>query len=190
VRSGRPAVVRGLVLDFGADVLGPFLGGHTALCYAAIGGHVDILDFLLVQCVARGQKTTSKLLQEPCVHNTSLLRYDVSQSQLGMKQYLVQEKGSNPLRFTSNEEACLDLLPMMPHHEAAMNGDVTILKWLLKEAHVPVDALAGDGGSVLYYLCGEMGADDRLPILKYLIEDCGADRDGLNNYGLKAMNLA
>jgi len=101
VRSGRPAVVRGLVLDFGADVLGPFLGGHTALCYAAIGGHVDILDFLLVQSVARGQKTTSKLLQKPCVHNTSLLRYDVSQSQLGMKQYLVREKGSNPLSFPS-----------------------------------------------------------------------------------------
>jgi len=188
VRSGRLAVVRGLVLDFSADVLVPFLGRHTALCY--VGGHVDILDFLLVQCAARGQKTTSTLLQEPCAHKTSLLRYAVSQSQLGMVQYLVREKGADPLRFTSNEEASPDLLPMMPHHEAAKNGDVAILKWLLEEAKVPVDALDGDGGSVLHHLCGEIGADERLPILKYLVEDCGADLDTINNYGLTAMNLA
>jgi hypothetical protein len=55
---------------------------------------------------------------------------------------------------------------------------------------VPVDALDGDEGSVLHHLCGEIGADERLPILKYLVEDCGADLDTINNYGLTAMNLA
>ena len=197
-----PKVVKAL-LALGVDLMGRDTHGHLAVCWAVIKFHVEVLDVLLEAHAKQGGKRgLEKVLECPCSQNQEEEGYPLllhamlyhsypttDEADLAMVRCLVQKWGVNArsLITTHGSES-------YPIFDAAAGTLESVVAFFLDECGMDVNMTTPrTKETVLHSSMNGRVRNKRnktVRMLKYLVEERGADVNLKNANGEDAWDLA
>jgi ankyrin repeat protein len=165
---GELVIIQSLVQDGGVDVNAKDEDARTALHYAAKGGHLETLKYL----VGKGAEVNARDIKRK-----TALHYAAQGGHLELLQYLVEEKGAEVDTQNKKRKTAL--------HYAAQEGQLKTLKYLVEKG-AEVNARDKERRKTALHYAAQEG---HLETLKYLVER-GAEVNTLDKEGKTALHYA
>ena len=177
-------------------------GHHSPLCVAAMMPQLHVVRNFLRQYQRRGQSELERALSHPCLEggqSYSLLGHvatrrclDDSEPHVAMARYLVQEWGVDVLKPTIVNTVAEREYIFMPVHVAASQGALAMLTFSINECGMPVDIQSPTAHfTPLHLACTSAFEEaDILPLVRYLVEEKGADVTLKTSLGETAADIA
>lgn len=183
-KHGSLCAARCLILGGGAHPMLADADGRTPLHRAAEAGHVNVLDFLLQQRVSRKRDVNGMPVHyqvdvnaQDNIGRTPLSYASAEEEQVAV-HLLIKRGGASAL--------IPDLNGALPLHYAATNGCLDIVKFLVQECPVDVNARDENLETAVWKACH---AGD-LNVVKWLFDEAGADLDLCDKHGEFPIHIA
>jgi len=164
-RTGNLSRLRELI-ESGTNINATDYNGYTALIYAVINNHFDIVEYLVSSNIDINAKNNDGL---------TATYFAVGLNRLNILRYLLDNNNN------LTDDIIYDSVLF-----AIYNGHLDIVKYLVQDKNVNVNLVNEEGETILMYAV----ENNQINIIKYLVEEHNIDTSIMNNNGYTALMIA